>query len=553
MTAPHEDGMWALLAANLPLRPDKIACIDPDRRISYAGLAQEAGRVADWLSACNIKAGDRVIVQIRKGIDEVAAMFGIWKMGGVVVNVNSHWTPAQLAYVAKDCRAAAAIMTPQAKAAQAQLAQDRIGQHGAPALGATLPCLVQGSSANANAGGDPWGSLPADHGAAAAMVDPESLAMIIYTSGSTGLPKGVMLSHRNIRIGAVSVAAYLKLDHSDRLLSVLPYSFDAGLNQLTTMMLTGGTVVHQALSMPAEVIRMAQAEEVTGIAGVPPLWGPIVRLLEHAPRQLPHLRRITNTGGKIAPNILELMPKVFPAVDIYLMYGLTEAFRSTYLPPERFQAKMGSIGQQIPNAQVFVIKSGEGIAQAGEQGELVHAGPLVSMGYWERPELSAAKIRPCPELAHLLGDQPVVWSGDLVRVDADGDLWFVSRMDDMIKTMGFRLSPTEVEDLIAQSGMVGDVVAYGVEDAEKGQAVQIAVTLLGPADLQTLHGYAKRQLAHYMQPRHIHCWDGPMPRTASGKLDRPAIIAAARAASIPSATDTPSPTEGQAPRHAAHS
>ena len=161
--------------------------------------------------------------------------------------------------------------------------------------------------------------------------------------------------------------------------------------------------------------------------------------------------------------------------------------------------------------------------------------------------MTAAKIRPCPELAPLLGDQPVVWSGDLVRVDADGDLWFVSRMDDMIKTMGFRLSPTEVEDLIAQSGMVGDVVAYGVEDAEKGQAVQIAVSLLDPADLQPLQAYAKRKLAHYMQPRHILCWDGPMPRTASGKLDRPAIIAAARAASAPA------PTEGPALRHAAHS
>lgn len=538
MTVRHDEGMWDLLAANLARAPDKIACIDPDRRISYAGLAQEAGRVADWLRARHIKAGDRVIVQIRKGIDEVAAMFGIWKIGGVVVNVNSHWTPAQLAYVAQDCRAAAAIITPQAKAAQAQAAA-----RGEAALAAALPCLCQG----ANGEGDLWAQLPPDQAGAATTVDPAGLAMIIYTSGSTGLPKGVMLSHRNIRIGAESVASYLKLDETDRLLSVLPYSFDAGLNQLTTMMLTGGTVVHQALSMPAEVIRMAQAEEVTGIAGVPPLWGPIVRLLDHAPRALPHLRRITNTGGKIAPNILELMPKVFPAVDIYLMYGLTEAFRSTYLPPERFQAKMGSIGQQIPNAQVFVIKSGEGIAGAGEQGELVHAGPLVSMGYWERPDLTAAKIRPCPELAPLLGDQPVVWSGDLVRVDDDGDLWFVSRMDDIIKTMGFRLSPTEVEDLIAQSGMVGDVVAYGVDDAEKGQAVQIAVSLLDPADLHALQGHAKRKLAHYMQPGHIHCWDGPMPRTASGKLDRPAIIAAARAASALS------PTEGPALPHAAHS
>lgn len=201
------------------------------------------------------------------------------------------------------------------------------------------------------------------------------------------------------------------------------------------MLLTGGTVVHQPLTMPAEIIRMAQAESVTGIAGVPPLWNQIVRLLVDRPTELPALRRITNTGGKIPPNILELLPQVFPGVDIYLMYGLTEAFRSTYLPPSKFAAKMGSIGRQIPNAQVFAIKHGEGVAGPGEQGELVHAGPLVSMGYWEKPEVTAQKIRPCPELAHLLGDEPVVWSGDLVRVDQDGDLWFVSRMDEMIKTL----------------------------------------------------------------------------------------------------------------------
>ncbi len=529
--SPHNASMWALLTDNLSTRPDKIACIDQDRQISYADLVAEAGRIADWLQDQGVGSGDRVIVQIRKGIDEVAAMFGIWKIGGVVVNVNTHWTPAQLAYVARDCRAAAVIATPQARAAQ-------MGEN---ALQGQVKCLIHGSR-SPNAGDGIWADLPTDRGGQATPVDGGDLAMIIYTSGSTGLPKGVMLSHRNIRIGAVSVAQYLKLTAEDRLLSVLPYSFDAGLNQLTTMLLVGGSIVHQPLAMPAEIIRMAQDHKVTGIAGVPPLWGPIVRLLHEAPQPLPHLRRITNTGGKIPPNILELLPDVFPATDIYLMYGLTEAFRSTYLPPDRFAAKMGSIGQQIPNAQVFVIRQGIGIAGPGEQGELVHAGPLVSLGYWERPELTAAKIRPCPELADLIGDQPVVYSGDLVRVDEDGDLWFVSRMDEMIKTMGFRLSPTEVEDHIARSGFVSDVVAYAIEDADKGEAVQLAASLIGTAQEADLQAYCRKHMPHYMQPQRIHLWQGLMPRTASGKLDRPAIIAAARAAVT---------TEGS-PDHAAH-
>lgn len=508
--------MWQLLADNLPSRADKIALVDPGRSVTYAQLAAEAGRVADWLRSRGVNAGDRVIVHLQKGIDEVVAMFGGWKIGAVVVNVNIRWNAAQLAYVAGDCRSRAVIL----------------GRNAFAAAAGSLPeetaFLVQGRGDGLPEGADAWSALAADSDGPAAAPSATDLAMIIYTSGSTGQPKGVMLSHRNIRVGAISVSQYLRLAEDDRLLSVLPYSFDAGLNQLTTMLLMGGTVVHQALTMPAEIVRMARAEAVTGIAGVPPLWNQIVRLLTASPTALPALRRITNTGGKIPPNILQALPEVFPGVDIYLMYGLTEAFRSTYLPPERFAGKMGSIGQAIPNAQILVIKHGVGVAGPGEQGELVHAGPLVSMGYWEKPEITAAKIRPCPEAAHLIGDAPVVWSGDLVRIDEDGDLWFVSRMDEMIKTLGFRLSPTEVEDFIAQSGMVADAVAYGSEDPELGEAVHVAVAFLPGGDEAALAGHCARVMPHYMRPQKLHPWPGTMPRTASGKLDRPAIISATR-------------------------
>ncbi|KGJ06226.1 Acyl-CoA synthetase (AMP-forming)/AMP-acid ligase II [Paracoccus halophilus] len=522
MSDQFDRDMWRMLSDNLPAGADRIAAIDHDRRISYAALASEADRVAGWLASRGIRPGERVIVHLRKGIDEVAAMFGAWKAGAVVVNVNIRWTAAQLAYVARDSRARAVILP--------RNALDRLS--GDNALPEGTAFLVQGKAEGLAQGADPWAALAAGPGSAPDEYDPAGLAMIIYTSGSTGAPKGVMLSHRNIRAGAISVAEYLGLDAGDRLLSVLPYSFDAGLNQLTTMMLLGGTVVHQPLTMPAEIIRMARDEAATTIAGVPPLWNQIVRLLQDNPVALPALRRITNTGGKIPPNMLEALPQVFPGVDIYLMYGLTEAFRSTYLPPAKFAAKMGSIGQQIPNAQVFAIRHGIGIAGPGEQGELVHAGPLVSMGYWEKPEATAQKIRPCPELRHLIGDAPVVYSGDLVRVDEDGDMWFVSRMDEMIKTLGFRLSPTEVEDAIAQSGLVSDVVAYGVEDPELGQAVHVAVAYLPDGGESALSAHCARAMPHYMLPRRYYSWDGTMPRTASGKLDRPQIIAQARGGAV---------------------
>lgn len=513
-------GLYRLLADNLAVHADKVALIDSTRSLTYAELAAEADMVAGYLDRIGVCPGDRVIVHLRKGIAEVAAMFGVAKIGAVIVNVNVQWTVEQLGYVATDCGARALIVGGSAHKTLA-------GQAWTAGM---LGVLVAGDPDPTEAGHESWSRQPAAPGIRETRPAPDDLAMIIYTSGSTGMPKGVMLSHRNIRIGARTVIEYLGLTGSDRLLSVLPYSFDAGLNQLTTMMMTGGSVVHQPVVMPAEIVKTIRAQGVTGFAGVPPLWNQVVRLLDRAPEPLPSLRLITNTGGKIPPDVLERMPGVFPGVDIYLMYGLTEAFRSTYLPPEKFHAKMGAIGRQVPNARVFVIKHGEGRAGPGEQGELVHAGPLVSLGYWRQPELTRQKIRPCPELADLIGDTPVVYSGDLVRVDADGDLWFVGRVDDMIKTSGFRLSPTEVEDLVSRSGMVSDVIAYGVEDDDMGQVVHVAVTAAEGFAEAALMAHCRRTMPHYMIPRRVHVWPGQMPRTASGKLDRPAIIAKTRTA-----------------------
>ncbi len=293
---------------------------------------------------------------------------------------------------------------------------------------------------------------------------------------------------------------------------------------MTTMMLMGGTVVHQPIAMATEIVRTMQAENITGVGVVPPLWSQIVRLLNGEPQSFPSLRRITNTGGKIPLNILERIPHVFPGVDVYLMYGLTESFRSTYLLPEKFARKMGSIGRAIPCAEVYVIKHGEGVAGPGEQGELVHRGPLVSLGYWGKPEATREKIRPCPELRNLIGDEPVVYSGDIVRVDEDGDLWFVSRNDAMIKTSGFRLSPDEVEDMISRSGLVGDSVAFGVENADLGEVVHVAVCPLAGFDEAALLKHCRSVMPHYMVPRRFHVWHLPMPKTSSGKIARPEVV-----------------------------
>lgn len=509
--------LYELLADNLDVRPDKTALVDADRSVTYAELGAEVDRVAGHMASRGVGPGDRVGTHLRKGIKEVTAMFAAAKLGAVVVNINPQWTLEQLTYVADDCQLRWLALEP--RGARALLESGG---------GASLHTLVINGEAPADPRCCSWHeALAAAPVAPCPRLDTE-LAMIIYTSGSTGKPKGVMLSHRNLLAGARSVARYLRLREDDRLLSVLPYSFDYGLNQLTTMLLVGGTVVHQPLSMPAEVLRSLVDHRITGFAAVPPLWNQLVRLLERVPTPLPDLRRITNSGGKIPGPILELLPKVFPGVDLFLMYGLTEAFRSTYLDPALFAAKAGSIGRAIPGAEIYVIEAGVGVAAPGVHGELVHRGPLVSLGYWGKPAATAEKIRPCPELRPLLGDEPVVYSGDTVWRDEDGDLWFVGRNDMMLKTSGFRVSPDEVEDLVAQSGLVGDVVAFGVDHEDLGHAIHVAVSPLPTFDAAALLAHCRRAMPSYMVPARIHVWEEAMPRTGSGKLAKPEIIRVTR-------------------------
>jgi acyl-CoA synthetase (AMP-forming)/AMP-acid ligase II len=484
----------------------RIAIIEGDRTYSYAEVQRQVDAVAGRLQSLGVGRGDRVVVHLRKSVNEVVGLFACWRIGAVAVNVNTHWTVDQLQYVVEDCGARVLL----------------VDARRAAACGPIESALVVGGPVD-RPGFSPWpdsgGTVEERH-----LLDIDDAA-ILYTSGSTGQPKGVVLSHTNLLVGARSVARYLDIGPDERLMGLLPLSFDYGLNQLLTAFLRGATLVQQAVVMPSAVVKTLVEQRVTGLAAVPPAWTQITRYLERVPTELPHLRYVTNSGGKVPEPILALMPRVFPGVRIHLMYGLTESFRSTSLPPSRYAAKPGSMGTAVPNAEVHVVVAGRGVADVDEPGELIHRGSFISKGYWGRPEETAAKIRPCPELADRFGDEKVVWSGDLVRRDADGDLWFVGRADGMIKSMGFRLSPTEVEDHVYASGLVREAVAFGIPDPLAGQAVVVAVH--HPEDEVDVDGVMKHcrsAMPHYMLPRRIHVWEQPMPRTASGKIAVPQVV-----------------------------
>ncbi|NJO13109.1 MAG: acyl-CoA ligase (AMP-forming), exosortase A system-associated, partial [Gammaproteobacteria bacterium] len=369
-----------------------------------------------------------------------------------------------------------------------------------------------------------WSQLLEAPAASPHRVIDSDMAAILYTSGSTGKPKGVVLSHRNMVTGAKSVAEYLHNVPEDRLLAVLPFSFDYGFSQLSTAFLTGASVTLMDYLFARDVITMAANERITGLAGVPPLW---VQLAEHqwpeAARE--NLRYITNSGGAMPRSVLERLRAALPKMKPYLMYGLTEAFRSTYLPPEEVDRRPDSIGKAIPNAEILVVRPDGTPCAADEPGELVHRGALVALGYWNDMQKTAERYKPTPgQDPGLVLPELAVWSGDTVRRDTEGFLYFIGRRDEMIKTSGYRVSPTEVEEVLYATGLVRDAVAVGVAHATLGQAVVvIAAAAEGKtADTEALLTQCRQRLPTFMVPLHVE-WREALPRNPNGKFDRPQL------------------------------
>jgi acyl-CoA ligase (AMP-forming) (exosortase A-associated) len=368
-----------------------------------------------------------------------------------------------------------------------------------------------------------WSEMLAASSRAGHRVIDTDMAAILYTSGSTGRPKGVVLSHRNMVAGAKSVASYLDNGPHDTLLAALPLSFDAGFSQLTTAFHAGARVVLLNYLLPRDVLKVMEREHVTGLTAVPPLYIQLSQL--EWPRAIgEHLHYFANTGGRMPRETLAALRQRVPRAKPFLMYGLTEAFRSTYLPPEEVDRRPDSIGRAIPNAEILVLREDGSECAPEEPGELVHRGALVGQGYWNDAEKTAERYRLLPGRdPGLQLPEYAVFSGDTVRRDAEGFLYFIGRRDEMIKTSGYRVSPTEVEEILYATKLVGECVAFGVDHPTLGQAIQVIATAPdgGAAlDLEALLAQCRIQMPAYMVPAGIEPAAGPLPRNPNGKIDR---------------------------------
>ncbi len=508
--------------------PGAIALTHGEQSTTYAELHQAVAGFASGLLALGLQRGERVAIYLEKRVETVVASFGSAAAGTVFVPLNPLLKPEQVAFILQDCAVRLLVTSPERLALLAPvLARCASLRHLVLTGTDSSPASVPGALPITH-----WAELlAAPQRAGHRVIDTDMLA-ILYTSGSTGQPKGVVLSHRNMVAGAKSVASYLENHAGDTLLAALPLSFDAGFSQLTTAFHAGARVVLLNYLLPRDVLKALEREKITGLTAVPPLYIQLAAL-EWPAAINQHLRYFANTGGHMPRATLALLRQRAPAAKPYLMYGLTEAFRSTYLPPEEVDRRPDSIGKAIPNAEIMVLREDGSECAPDEPGELVHRGALVGLGYWGDAEKTAERYKRLP--AHAPGREAglqlpeyAVYSGDTVRRDGEGFLYFIGRRDEMIKTSGYRVSPTEVEEVLYASRLVGECVAFGVDHATLGQAIRVIVTppaADGAFDKEALLTACRLHMPAYMLPAGIDVMGGPLPRNPNGKIDRKLLAA----------------------------
>lgn len=493
--------------------PGAEALVHGAARLDYAALAAAVEGAAGAFIAAAVQPRERVAVFLEKRIEDVAAMFGASLAGAVFVPVNPQLKAEQVAHILADCNVRVLLTSPE------RLVQ--LGEALASCPDLRTVFVTGAAAAHPALDVRAWDAAqvaPEQAVLAARRAIDADIAAILYTSGSTGKPKGVVLSHRNMVAGAQSVASYLHIAPQDRILSVLPLSFDYGLSQLTCAFLAGATAVLLNHLFAKDVLNAVVAERITGLAAVPPLWFQLCTL--PWPQDCA-LRYLTNSGGAMPTTTVAALRAALPQAELFLMYGLTEAFRSTYLPPSELDRRPDSMGRAIPNAQVMVVRPDGTACDPHEPGELVHRGALVSLGYWNDPIKTAERFRPAPGQDPALPlTEMAVWSGDTVRMDEEGYLYFIGRSDDMIKVSGYRVSPNEVEEAVYATGLVTETVAFGVPHPQLGQAIVLLALPKEDVGDKALLKECQRRLPAWMVPAHIAFVMEAFPRNPNGKIDR---------------------------------
>ncbi|HTP25022.1 MAG TPA: AMP-binding protein, partial [Anaeromyxobacteraceae bacterium] len=492
--------------------PDKVAVTCRGCSVTYRMLEEQSNALAHALRNRGVARGDRVIIFADNSPEAATAFFGVLKADAVVSVVNPLTKAEKLRYILDDS-AATALVT---DANLSTVVHSAV----AGSAGHLRTVIASGSmEGGALPNFAPWEVVLAEGSAKAPPprrnIDID-LAALIYTSGSTGDPKGVMLTHRNMLTAASSIATYLGLREEDAVMSALPLAFDYGLYQLIMCVRQGARLIlDRSFAFAAKTLDQLVAERATFFPGVPTMFSVLAQMdLSHW--DLSNVRAVTNTAAALHQRHIDALQRIFTNAQIFSMYGLTECKRVSYMPPAELHRKPDSVGIAIPNTELWIVDDRGQRLPPGEVGQLVVRGATVMRGYWRKPEETARKLKPGP----IPGEQ-VLWTGDLCRLDEEGYLYFVGRMDDVIKSRGEKVAPKEVEAALLTVAGVLEAAVVGVPDPILGQAVKAFVVLapearLTPKDLQR---ECQSRLESFMVPKYVELVT-ELPRTDTGKIKK---------------------------------
>ncbi|MBK7785391.1 MAG: AMP-binding protein [Gemmatimonadetes bacterium] len=466
---------------------DRPAILAPGSATSWLGLRRRASAWAAALARAGLVPGDRVAILCPRGPEAIAAYFGVLAAGGIAVQLDLAFRDAQIKHILRHSGARIVVADPGCLPQGIPHAELTL-------LRSTDLTRVGGRTPIARDADDP--------------------AQLIYTSGSTGLAKGVVVTHGNLVASARIVTEYLGIVPTDRIASVLTVSFVYGLSQVLLAVQAGATLVIIDAALPADVIDAFRRERITVLAAVPLLWHQWLATPGFREQPLPDLRVLTNAGGGISAETALAIVRAQPGARLFLMYGLTEALRSTFLPPEEVHRRAGSIGRAIAETEIFLVREDGAECGIDEVGEIVQAGPTVTLGYWDNPEATARAFVPHPRGA----SGRAVRTGDLARRDAAGFLYFVGRRDRQVKSLGYRVNPEELEHALTDSGLTGAHAVLALPDPMRGHALVAYVVLAPGVEVAAIRRYCGRELPRHLQPTTIRVLT-ELPRLPSGKPD----------------------------------
>lgn len=502
------------LLATAQRLPDKTAIVSAERSLTFSELLNEAMATAGSLRDLGLRAGDRVGICMEKTVDQVVAILGALFANLVVVPILPRLKQPNIKHII-DNSGMAGLITDS-------------GRFGEVAEFAQQTRLIAGHGELDSQ----WPHLPYLRRFATPQLFFDRIgnddAAIIYSSGSTGRPKGILIAQRNLAEGADIVAEYLGTNETDRIGCVLSFNFDYGMNQIWQTIRVGCTLYLHELALPGELFSLLAKERITVLPVMPVI---ITRMFDKRLKvstqkyDMSALRYVCSTGGRLSSDMISDLKGAFPAAKIYSMFGLTEAFRSTYLDPGKIDTHPTSIGKSIPDCQVMVLDDAGKECAPNVVGELVHRGTTVTKGYWRDPENTAKVFRSHPRFP----GETLVFSGDKVYSDADGHLYFVARADEMIKTRGFRVSPTEVEMEVVRHPDIVAAVAFAIPNIAVGEDIGCAYTTVSGAAVpdSVLKQFLKSALPNHMVPAVLMHFDSFPITGNAGKLDRKSIKAAA--------------------------